>query len=263
MTERGVSDVVGFVLVFALITSTAAIVYTVGFSGLQDVRAEERLSNAERAFDILADNVADLHHRGAPSRATEIKLSDATLGYGDETTLTVEVAGAGSPTPSYSTTLEPIAYAPADSPARLVYENGAVFRERPGVGGVVRHESGAMFRDGATRTAVIPLVQTRRTGTASVGGSSTVRIRTDKAGSEVLGAHRTPSSDPDGDGTDEYEVTYTMETTPTRAQLWVAALNERIPWTDDACEAPDDTVICTFDVQRLYVTAVRVDVSFT
>ena len=263
MSERGVSDVVGFVLVFALITSTVGVVYTVGYSGLENAREEERLSNAERAFDILADNVADLHHRGAPSRATEIKLSDATLGYGSETTLTVEVAGAGSPAPTYSTTLDPIVYTPADSPVRLVYENGAVFRERPGVGGVVRHTSGAVFRDGGTRTAVIPLVQTRRTGTASIGGSSTVRIRTEKAGAEVLGAHRAPSNDPDGDGTDEYEVTYTVETSATRAPLWESSLEERIAWDANACEAPDDTVTCTVDVQRLYVTAVRVDVSFS
>lgn len=263
MSDRGVSDVVGFVLVFALITSTVAMVYTFGFAGLENAREEERLSNAERAFDILADNVGDLYHRGAPSRLTEIKLSGATLGYGSETRLTVEVDGAGSPTPTYSTTLDPIVYAPADSPVRLVYENGAVFRERPGVGGVVRHTSDAVFRDGATRTAVIPLVQTRSAGTPGVGGSSTVRIRTEKAGSEVLGTFRDPTNDPDSDGTDEYEVTYTVETSSTRAPLWEASLEERISWNSNACSVSGDTVTCTFDVQRLYVTALRIDVSFS
>lgn len=267
MSERGVSDVIGFVLVFALITSTVAIVYTFGFTGLEDARQEERISNAERVFDILADNVGDLQQRGAPSRATEIKLSEATLGYGSGTSLTVEVTNAPSPTPTYSTNLDPIVYTPTDSPVRLVYENGAVFRERPGSGGIPLERPGSSFREnGATKTAVIPFVQTRRTGTPGVGGSSTVRIRTEKSGSEVLGALATPTdadSDPDGDGTDEYAVSYTIETTPTRAPLWEESLEERISWRSDACSVSDGTVTCTFGVERLYVTATRIDVSFS
>lgn len=279
-SERGVSDVVGFVLIFALITSTVAIVYAFGFTGLEDAREEERVSNAERVFDILADNVDDLYHRGAPSRATEIKLADASLGYGSATSLTVEVTNAPS-TPVYSTTLDPVVYEPTDSRVRLVYENGAVFRERRGEGGVAIERPGSVFRtDGTTRTAVIPFVQTRQTGSPGVGGSSTVRIRTESAGSEVLGALSTPSNatadpdgddsdeadpDPDGDGSDEYAVRYTVETSPTRAPVWERRLEERIPdsWRSDACSVSGGTVTCTVAVERLYVTAARIDVSFS
>lgn len=265
MSERGVSDVIGFVLVFALITSTVAIVYTFGFTGLENAREEERISNAERVFDILADNVGDLQRRGAPSRATEIKLSEATLGYGSETSLTVEVTNMPSST-VYSTNLDPVVYAPTDSQTRLVYENGAVFREQRN-GGIALERSGSVFREnGPTKTAVIPFVQTRQTGKPGVGGSSTVRIRTENAGSEVMGALATPTdadSDPDGDGDDEYAVTYTIDTAPTRAPLWESALEERISWRSDACSVSGGTVTCTFGVERLYVTATRVDVSFS
>jgi len=280
-SDRGVSDVIGFVLIFALITSTVAIVYTFGFSGLQDARQEERISNAERVFDILADNIGDLQHRGAPSRATETKLSEASLGYDDETTVTVEVTNAPS-TPRFSTNIDPVVYSPTGSRVQLVYENGAVLRERQGTGGVVLERPGSVFRkDGATKTAVIPFVQTRKAGSPGVGGSTTVRIRTELTGSEVLGALATPSDatadpdgdgtdeadpDPDGDGQDEYEITYTIETSETRAPLWEQALEERIPdtWNADACEVPSDgTVTCTLSVERLYVTATRVDVSFS
>ncbi|WP_435179148.1 DUF7289 family protein [Halorussus sp. AFM4] len=267
MAERGVSDVVGFVLVFALVTSTAAIVYTVGFSGLQDTREEERLSNAERVFDILADNVADLHYRGAPSRATEIKLADATLGFGQETSLRVEVTNMPSSSPSYGTNLDPIVYAPTGSPVQLVYENGAVLRERRNAGSVLTERPDAVFRvDGTTKTAVIPFVQTRRTRSSGVGGSSTVRIRTERSGSEVLGVLASPSdadSDPDGDGSDEYRVVYAVETTENRAPRWEASLEEQISWRSDACSVSGGTVTCAFGVERLYVTATRVDVSFS
>lgn len=267
MTERGVSDVIGFVLIFALITSTVAIVYAVGFTGLQEVRDDERISNTERAFDILADNVADLHERGAPSRATEIKLADATVGYGSETSLTVEVTNVGSPTPTYSTSLDPIVYEQSGSPVRLVYENGAVFRERWGESGVFVRRPGSVFReDGGTKTAILSFVQTRQSGSAATGGSTTVRIRTEKAGSDVFGVYRSPTSagsDPDGDGTNEYEVSYSIETTPVRATMWEEYLEERISWRADACSVSGGDVTCTFGVERLYVTVVRVDVSFS
>lgn len=266
-SERAVSDVIGFVLIFALITSTVSIVYAFGFTGLEDAREEEQLSNAERVFDILADNVADLHERGAPSRATEIKLSEASLGYGSQTSLTVEVTNMPSSTPTYSTNLDPIRYTSADSPVRLVYENGAVFRERPNAGGLVLERPGSLFRvDGTTKTAVVPFIQTRRSGSAVVSGSSTVRIRTENTGSRVMGAHSTPTdadSDPDSDGTDEYAVTYTIETTSTRAPLWEATLEERISWRSDACSVSGGTVTCSFGVERLYVTTTRIDVSFS
>lgn len=265
-SDRGVSDVVGFVLVFALITSTVAIVYTFGFTGLENAREEERFSNAERVFDILADNVADMRRRGAPSRATEIKLSDATLSYGEETSLTVEVTNMPSSTPTYSTNLEPLVYTTADSPVRLVYENGAVFRERRNAGGVLLDRTGTVFRnDGGTKTAVVPFVQTRQTGSTGVGGSSTVRIRTKATGSEVLATLHTPAdadSDPDSDGTDEYAVTYTVETTPNRAPLWETHLEDRISWRGNACSVSGGTVTCTVGVERLYVTVTRIDVSF-
>lgn len=267
MAERGVSDVIGFVLIFALITSTVGLVYTFGFTGLQDARDDERLANTERVFDILADNVADLHQRGAPSRATEIKLADATLGYGSETTLTVEVTNVGSPAPTYSTSLDPIVYEQRNSPVRLVYENGAVFRERRGESGTVVRRPGSVFReDGGTKTAVISFVQTRQSGTAATGGSTTVRIQTEKAGTGVFGVHRSPTSansDVDGDGTNEYEVTYTVETTPVRATMWEESLERRISWRPDACSVSGGDVTCTFGVERLSVTVVRVDVSFS
>lgn len=47
MTERGVSDVVGFVLVFALIITSVGVIYTDGLTSLQDARDAQRLSNAD------------------------------------------------------------------------------------------------------------------------------------------------------------------------------------------------------------------------
>ena len=60
MRDRAVSDVVSYILVFALIISTVGIVSVSGISGLQDSRDGERVENAQRGFDLLADDVEDI-----------------------------------------------------------------------------------------------------------------------------------------------------------------------------------------------------------
>ena len=79
MLDRSQSDVLGFVFVFAIVVSTIGLVFATGFTGLQDARDFERVNNAERAFEVLRDNVGDMIYRGAPSRVTEIKLASASL----------------------------------------------------------------------------------------------------------------------------------------------------------------------------------------
>jgi len=55
--RRAVSDVVGYVLVFSLVSLTVGVVSVAGVGALQDARDVEQANNAERAFDVLGDNV--------------------------------------------------------------------------------------------------------------------------------------------------------------------------------------------------------------
>jgi hypothetical protein len=91
--RRAVSETLGFVFAFALIVTTTGIVFTVGQGGLQNAQDQERLNNAERAMDVLAQNMNDLNRRSAPSRATEIRLSEASIAYGDPVTFTSRSRG--------------------------------------------------------------------------------------------------------------------------------------------------------------------------
>ncbi|MFC4549508.1 MULTISPECIES: DUF7289 family protein [Halorussus] len=253
MADRGVSETVGFVLVFALITLTVATVYVVGIDGLTDARDAEQLNNAERAFDVLADNMADLHRQDAPSRATEIKLAEAQLGFGEPTTMTVSVDVAG--TPADTVEIAPLVYS-GRSESTLVYEAGAVIRTDPG-GAVMKRAPDMVFRaDGGV--VILPVVQTRATGSGGVGGSKTVLVRGTRAVSEVLSA-RTSGG---------YRVTVTVDTAPARAPVWRRYFEARLDdprWNGncDVVGTDADTVECSFDAERLYVTATRVDVAIT
>lgn len=281
MPDRGASEVLGFVLVASLIFATLGTVYVAGIGGLEDARDAERVQNAERAFGVLADNLADIRTQGAPSRATEIKLAEAQLSYGSSTTLSVKVTNSNT-NPSFSTDLNPIVYS-AGTGSEIVYEAGGLFR--------VDHDSAVLKRnpplvlraDGDEETVLFPYVQTRRAlgAPTNVGGTTTTLVRAERADREVLADMTTPGADGaselDSDGRAEYAVTYMVVTTPARAVPWVTHLNDMIPDTfdnndldgdgnpanDPACVRSGDTVTCLLQVEKLYVTATRINVAFS
>lgn len=268
MTDRGVSELVSFVLIFSLVTTTVGVVYAVGYPQLEQARDAEQLENVERAFDVLADNIGEVHREDAPNRATEFKLHQAELALGEPAKFQVTIENVASPNPTYSVSTYPITYAAHDSAATVRYVNGAVFREDAGRAQMLKEPSFVFRKHGDVRTAGIAILETRSPEPQRVTGSRTVRIETDLAISETLTERTTPSvanSDPDGDGAAEYLVTVTVQTGETRAPLWAAYLEEELeatyPSVDDPCTVTAGRVDCTFPVERLYVTATRMSVT--
>lgn len=266
MGERAVSEVIGFVLVFSLVVSTLGIVYVSGFSGLQDAREAERFNNAERAFDVLADNVADIYYEGAPSRKTEIKLADAQLTFEEATTFTVtveDIEDAGGNDIVYEANTRPIVFSAGGS-SELVYENGAIIRSDPG-GSVLQRAPPMVIRQERMVVGYLIVAQSRGSP-ISVGGSSTVLVRMVRTGQSALVQDQSDA-----------KVTLSIETATERATVWERYLNERADWSgadwSDAdpatppCETTDlgggrSEVTCTIEPGEFYLTSTGLDSRF-
>lgn len=204
MSERAVSEVLSFVLVFALILSAIALVSVGGVGSLEDARDNEQMDNAERAFDVLADNMADLHQRGAPSRATEVNLKDAQLLTGDNVTMTVTVDDTGgSQIFSESWKIRPIVYDGNDE-RQIVYTAGAVFRTSRD-GGLRVRDPPLVFTD---RHVLITVVGVNRPTVESYG-ESTVLVRTN---------HRNVDTEFENRASEVGEVC--IDVTGSRSDLW-------------------------------------------
>jgi len=255
MADRGVSEVIGFVLIFSLITLSVGTVYVVGFGGLQDARDAEQLTNVERAFDVLADNIDDIATHDAPNRATEFRLYEADITVGEPTRFTVDVDN-GTGTTSYSVNSYPIVYEAQTSPTTIRYVNGAVIRQDRNGERFIDEPSFVFRADAVGDTAIIPIIQTRSQGEQTVGGTGTVLVRTNSVLAESLGTHN-------DDGT-TYDVEITVETTERRAGLWEEVLNRELDaaYGVTPCSTSGGTVTCSpFTVDRVYVTTTRIDVS--
>lgn len=239
MCSRAQSETLGFVLVFAIITASIGIVYASGFTGLNEVREFEQVNNAERAFEVFADNIEDISHRNAPSRSTEIKLASAALQIPAASQFEVNDTDAFGST--YD--LRPVVY-DADTGTEIVYEQGAVIRSQTD-GGLVVKEGTLII--GTDRT-IIPIIQTRVSERVAVGGSQTVLIRADHAQTRLVYAN----------DTDGNEVWFNL-TTP-RASVWHTHLTET--YDDASCQpVSGNTVSCSVTTDQVYVTLVQIDLA--
>lgn len=251
MTDRGASEVLGFVFAFALVTATVASVYTIGIAGLQDAQRDEQVHNAERAFDVLADNVADVYRDGAPSRATEISLAGATLSVGEPITVTVEMVNESNPLENATVSMSPrpIVYS-GILDSTLVYVAGAVVRTDRDASLMVS-EPGYVVTD---RTAVVPFVHTYRgDGATSLAGDSTIlvvaRQQNSKLASEL--ATGTDSGDPD------VRVNVTVESP--RASAWGRYFESQGFDAVDA-DSSDGVVTYQFLTDRAFVPETGIEI---
>jgi len=241
MAELAQSDVLGFVFVFAIIVSMIGLVFTAGLGGLQETRDFERVNNAERALEVFKNNVEDILFRGAPSRATEIKLADASLSLGDP--ITMNVSEEGGP---FNTTQEirPLVY-DGGTNAKIVYAGGAIIRQQDS-GAIVLHESNLLLSEERT---LIPIIEVRQQGTSGISSTSgAVLIRTTVSQRNILYTNDDP-------------VTLWVNVTTPRAGAWRDSLSGR---EDVSCEpVVGDTAACRVTTDRAFVTQVSIDLTLS
>lgn len=238
-TDRGQSELLGYLMIFSVVVLTISLVGTTGFVGLNNAQDFQRTTNAEHGFTALASNVDDVVRRGAPSRETEIGLADASLSLDQRTTITVTIDNGTHENTTVET--HSIVY-DSGSGTTITYSSGALFRQDG--------ENSVMFRQPnfvlTNETAILPIVDTSPTGDGTVGGTTGVAVETRSAGTDVL--------------VDDDVENVTIEVTSPHAEAWYRYLD-----TDTAANCADpagETVTCDLQTERVYVTVEHVDVQF-
>lgn len=247
--DRGVSEVVGFVFVFAIVILSVVLVGVTGYAGLQSSRDAERVDSAERGFDVLADNVDDVVRRGAPSRTTEFRVAGDDISVGEPVVVSVSGHPVGDPTTTTfdeQYALGTIVY-DSGGDARLTYVAGAVVRTDRG-GTVMLREPDLLVSGNAT---TLVLGQPRASDAVGVGGSGNAHLRVTADQPVLAIAEPTPQ-------------VVTVSVTSPNVEAWHDYV-QRLDAADPAvsCGSPvDDTVSCTVTTDRTYVTTVGVEVRF-
>lgn len=172
---RAQSSTIGFVFVFSLVVVTVGTVYAGAVPALQSAQDAERIDNVERAFDVLADNVEDVSRAGAPSRATEVKLSGGSLQLHERTRIELRVVNSSEPNDNatFGATTQAVTYSEDDVDIALAH--GAVLRGDDD-GSVMLSQPNWIVNENRT---VIPLVVMKRSeGPTALGGHTTALVVT-------------------------------------------------------------------------------------
>ena len=245
---RGVSEVLGYILIFSLVLASITIVSTVGLGQIQEVRDVEQMNNAEAAFDLLATNFEDLTRRGAPSRSTEMQLATGQLEITDSIDVRFEgITESGTTAFNESYDVRPLLYRGTANDRAVVYSSGAIFRTYAGSGTTVRSPAIVASDDRVS----ISLVHTRAASRESRGGG-TARLRATHAQTVMLAL--------DTEGT--YDRVHMNVTSP-RAHLWADTLSEYEEFTCSLDESGTvDRAACHVDdPERLQIALVQIDIA--
>ncbi|THE62837.1 hypothetical protein D8Y22_20465 [Salinadaptatus halalkaliphilus] len=151
MDERGVSEVLSFVLVFGIILSSVVVVGMVGFDSIQSYQQLEQQGNAERAMNAFADNANDIvRYDGVNRRAGDLTLREGVVdpgASGSEMNVSVHDGGdeLWNSSGTYGDDIGAFTY--ESESGTIAYEGGAVFREATDGTSVMRTDPMVTCRD--------------------------------------------------------------------------------------------------------------------
>lgn len=241
--RRGVSDLLGFAVVFGIVVLSISLLYTVGTATLTSIQHDHAVDNTERAFDILANNVEDISTNGAPGRDSELQLASGQLALSGTTTVTITNTTVVSDGP-VAITVRSTDLRYSRQERGIDYAAGAVIRTHRDQAVLAAEPN---FRFDRTRT-LVSLVEAIPAGDSrSVGGTGSILVSTRSEGSTI----ERIVSDHDTD------VELTVTTPHPRA--WERYFDGQ-PIGSTTLDAENQTVTYAFTTDELLVrrTAVRV-----
>jgi hypothetical protein len=178
--ERAVSDVLAFIIVFSIIITSVALVYSTGFSSIKDVRDGQQKANAERAMEAIGLSMADIVKGEATRRGGSLNLGGGQLRTDDSTTMRVIVDGTTeTPGGAGGTAVGAFEFYADDT--AVAYESGGVFR-RDGSASVTVVEPTMTCN---SETAVVSLVAVTPP-TGNVGATDNVEVSMSEQSTELL-----------------------------------------------------------------------------
>ena len=177
--NRGVSDLVGFVLTVGIILTGVGIVATVGVDQVERIQGTQDVENAERAVTVLAGNVEQLQESRATVLTSELAVHNGRLAIGagaGPSNLTIDVSG--TDVTLGERPMRTISYRTGDT--RIVYEGGTVIRDNANGESIAVREP--PFTCSSNR-AVISFVEIHEedTGQGYSGATASITTRTNES----------------------------------------------------------------------------------
>ena len=176
--ENGVSEAIGFMLIFGIVITGIGLVTLYGYPLLlqQQVSADEKIM--EKNMIVLQNDIKSLAYKTVPFKETSLKIGGGSLAVynssNDPSTLTIYSDPANPYVDSFNA--GELRYESVSAKTDISLQNGAVMlRPRSGQGSTMLAEP-RWFYDGKTQTMVINLVNITSTDLMAKEGIGTVQM---------------------------------------------------------------------------------------
>lgn len=206
--NRGISEVVGFILSFSVIILAVGLLSTAGLGSLHDLQNNQETDNARGVLLAMSEGFSELQEGQAPLRAGVIDLQgNAHLAIANTSNVTIAVNG-----PGYSETFPMRSFEYRSGRTTLSYENGGVFRS-DGEASVMIAEPPELYCSNASSVAVVPVITIEAPTSPSVSGGTVTVTGIHRSTTLLYPDDRTPSSinnvtisvdSPNGDAWNDY-----------------------------------------------------------
>ncbi|MEN6610436.1 MAG: hypothetical protein ABFC24_06305 [Methanoregulaceae archaeon] len=179
--ERGVSESIGFILIFSLVVTGIGIVTLYGYPLLMKQQMGTDIRIMEKTFIVLQNDIKSLVYKNVPYKETSLKVGGGMLfaRNNSETpqTLTVYVNGLPATGPFNSFSPGELRFDADLGDTVIVLENGAVITAGKTGGGSTMLAEPRWYYDDQTGTFVISLIRFRTEGPVSRTGVGTIGLR--------------------------------------------------------------------------------------
>lgn len=232
--DRAVSEVVSFMLAFAMITMMIGILYAGGSVAMAELETGNQIRNAQSVFIAMDDSFGELQEGQAPKRAGAIDLDvGASLAVRNRSSIQVTVNGPGFsrsiPTRSLVYTLEE---------RSIAYESGAVFRTNDGDDAMIGTPP-ELICSPSSNGSIVSIVTIVSPGGGVAAGTATV-TGIQRSTQLLYPTDRAPGT---------VVTNVTVNVTSPRAAAWHRHLDEAPGWTDGdgdgtyACESAESVFV--------------------
>lgn len=162
MTNKGVSEVVGYLLVFSIVVTIVSVIYVSGMPVVEQTKETSAITSMETVFLTLQGNIKKVAVGQSPVRTMKLNLVKGTMS-AHENAGTIIIDKDASPVTIPFGNIEYTL-----GTRKLVYENGAVIESTPG-GSIIVSEPPIFFtNDSGNAHVFISLINV--SGTFSAGG---------------------------------------------------------------------------------------------
>jgi hypothetical protein len=152
-TGRGVSDAIGFTLMFAIIILGAGLISLAGGSQIATLSEVEEVRSAERGMESMAATLEPMASQGDPQRGFSLAFSNSNI-WMNQTTLNVTTRDGWDKYENLQVNALEQRFDREDGPISVRYEAGGVFKTNA----VPAYEPTFTCKKGATDTAIITVV---------------------------------------------------------------------------------------------------------